>query len=251
MAKLCTSWSRSWDGGGGTRELAGMHELQRGRNSGREGRSPPNAGTGSRAGWSRETPPRPLPCLPSRDRRSPVPARTLTKGSRGCRRGHAAPSNQRYELTHSSLTTNSAHDLRNARSIAAIGVIALIGVLCVAAMQSGKPPPAEARSATMLAARDSATRRASPDTLPRTWIEMKGVNLRVATDAVVGIRSLRGEVIPTTPGASAFLDSTTSFSIRITSGTVALRSADLGVILNRSEERRVGKERRCRWGLCL
>lgn len=71
------------------------------------------------------------------------------------------------------------------------------------------------------------------DTTPRTWLEMKNVNLRVANDAVVGIRILRGQVIPTEPGGSALLDSTSSFSIRITSGTVALRSADLSVILNR------------------
>ena len=104
----------------------------------------------------------------------------------------------------------------------------------MAAMQSSDAPPAEARSITAGVTRDSAAARpAKTDTLPRTWLEMKHVNLRVSTDAVVGIRSLRGEVIPTTPGASAFLDSTTSFSIRITSGTVALRSADLGVILNR------------------
>jgi hypothetical protein len=62
---------------------------------------------------------------------------------------------------------------------------------------------------------------------------MKNVHLRVAKDAVVGIRSLRGEVIPSRGATSALLDSTSSFSIRITSGTVALRSADLGVILNR------------------
>ena len=78
-----------------------------------------------------------------------------------------------------------------------------------------------------------ARRGPTADTLPRTWIEMKNVDLRVATDAVVGIRHLRGEVIPSRRGASAFLDSTESFSIRITSGTVALASADLGVILNR------------------
>jgi hypothetical protein len=71
------------------------------------------------------------------------------------------------------------------------------------------------------------------DTGPRTWIEMKNVNLRVANDAVVGVRTLRGEVIPTKRGTSALLDSTSSFSIRITSGTVALESGDLGVILNR------------------
>ena len=71
------------------------------------------------------------------------------------------------------------------------------------------------------------------DSAPRTWLEMKNVNLRVAKDAVVGIRLLRGQVVPTRPGGSALLDSTSSFSIRITSGTVALQSADLGVILNR------------------
>jgi hypothetical protein len=74
---------------------------------------------------------------------------------------------------------------------------------------------------------------AAADTLPRTWLEMKNVNLRVATNAVVGVRHLRGEVIPTTRGSSAILDSTGSFSIRITSGTVSLSSADLGVILNK------------------
>ena len=71
------------------------------------------------------------------------------------------------------------------------------------------------------------------DSTQRTWLEMKNVNLRVAKDAVVGIRLLRGQVMPTRPGGSALLDSTGSFSIRITSGTVALQSADLSVILNR------------------
>ena len=76
------------------------------------------------------------------------------------------------------------------------------------------------------------TVRTTPDSAPRTWIEMKNVNLRVAKDAVVGVRLLRGQVMPTEPGGSALLDSTNSFSIRITSGTVAIHSADLAVILN-------------------
>ena len=75
--------------------------------------------------------------------------------------------------------------------------------------------------------------RANPELNSRTWLEMKNVNLRVADNAVVGIRQLRGEVIPTRAGTSALLDSTSSFSIRITSGSVAISSADLGVILNR------------------
>jgi hypothetical protein len=76
-------------------------------------------------------------------------------------------------------------------------------------------------------------RLASVDTLQRTWIDMKNVDLRIAENAVVGIRRLRGEVIPAKRGGNAVLDSTSSFSIRITSGTVAIASADLSAILNR------------------
>ena len=123
-------------------------------------------------------------------------------------------------------------------SIRTIGLVAVIGLVVMFATRSRESLGAEqadGASATRgapqprrLAAYDS-----SPDTLPRTWLEMKNVHLRVANDAVVGIRSLRGEVMPTRPGSSALLDSTTSFSIRITSGAVALESADLSVILNR------------------
>ena len=91
--------------------------------------------------------------------------------------------------------------------------------------------PALAASPLRTTAR--ASRHVSVDTLPRTWIEMKNVDLRIATDAVVGIRQLRGEVIPAERGSSAILDSTSSFAIRITSGTVAIQSADLSVILNK------------------
>jgi hypothetical protein len=105
-------------------------------------------------------------------------------------------------------------------------VAALVAVLDVVA-----PSALSARSE--VPASSMAARRASIDTLPRTWIEMKNVDLRVAENAVVGIRRLRGEVIPAQRGGDAILDSTSSFSIRITSGTVAIRSADLSVILNR------------------
>jgi len=105
-------------------------------------------------------------------------------------------------------------------------MIVAVGVV-VGRDASESVTPREAVAATVPAARERV------DTVPRTWIEMKNVNLRVASDAVVGIRQLRGEVIPARRGESAFLDSTRSFSIRITSGTVALASADLGVILNR------------------
>jgi hypothetical protein len=110
--------------------------------------------------------------------------------------------------------------------IAATGAAVVIGAMG----HPGGPEPVVTRQA---AAATPVRPPASTDTLQRTWIEMKNVNLRVATNAVVGVRQLRGEVIPTRRGESAFLDSTRSFSIRITSGTVSLASADLGVILNR------------------
>jgi hypothetical protein len=113
-----------------------------------------------------------------------------------------------------------------ARIVGGAGVIVAIAV--VAGRDGTEPMVTREAAAAIVPATTEPT-----DTLPRTWIEMKNVNLRVASDAVVGIRQLRGEVIPARRGESAFLDSTSSFSIRITSGTVALTSADLGIILNR------------------
>jgi hypothetical protein len=119
-----------------------------------------------------------------------------------------------------------ARNRRGAR-VAIVGAGFLAAVAAV--HQSGQPRNDDS---TVVAAPGPGT-TAVLDTLPRTWLEMKNVNLRVANDAVVGVRSLRGEVIPTRPGTSALLDSTTSFSIRITSGSVVIESADLSVILNR------------------
>jgi hypothetical protein len=105
-------------------------------------------------------------------------------------------------------------------------------VVAVAAAVLGILGPTAARDdgAVASAAEPPAVRA---DTTARTWIEMRNVALRVAEDAVVGVRELRGEVITPQPGEPAILDSTSSFSIRITGGEVALTSADLSVILNR------------------
>jgi len=109
-------------------------------------------------------------------------------------------------------------------------VIAMVIVAAGVAIDLSSRP---ALAASPLRTTARASRHVSVDTLPRTWIEMKNVDLRIATDAVVGIRQLRGEVIPAERGSSAILDSTSSFAIRITSGTVAIQSADLSVILNK------------------
>lgn len=122
---------------------------------------------------------------------------------------------------------------RRVRGATAGALVALVGVVAFAPHSAATNRDDTATGRRVVSRPTHDVRNAEPDTLARTWIEMKNVNLRVAKDAVVGIRQLRGEVIPTRRGGSALLDSTTSFSIRITSGTVALQSADLGVILNR------------------
>lgn len=110
-------------------------------------------------------------------------------------------------------------------------VLAVVVAAVVALLDAFAPQALAARPRDAAAPATSGS--VSIDTLQRTWIDMKNVDLRIANDAVVGVRRLRGEVIPAKRGGSAVLDSTSSFSIRITSGTVAIRSADLSVILNR------------------
>jgi hypothetical protein len=64
-----------------------------------------------------------------------------------------------------------------------------------------------------------------------TWIEMRNVDLRALPNATIKVERLRGQVMRTGSGVP-FLDDTKSFSIRITSGRVALEGADLTVLLN-------------------
>jgi len=65
-----------------------------------------------------------------------------------------------------------------------------------------------------------------------TWIEMRNVNLRINDRGVLHVRRLRGEVILRTPGTPAVLDDPASFSIRLTSASVALTGPDLSTLLN-------------------
>jgi hypothetical protein len=129
-------------------------------------------------------------------------------------------------------SANSPLTARRRRRSAWIVVGVAAAAVIVAAVR-----PGDARSGAAVLGSPATARpgrqEAHVDSAPRTWLEMKNVHLRVADNAVVGVRELRGEVIPAERGGSAVLDSTRSFSIRITSGTVALASADLGAILNR------------------
>jgi hypothetical protein len=64
------------------------------------------------------------------------------------------------------------------------------------------------------------------------WMEMRNVDLHIDEQQVIHMRVLRGQVIPTTPGATAFLDDPKSFRVRVTNGVVALSGDAVGALLN-------------------
>ena len=74
--------------------------------------------------------------------------------------------------------------------------------------------------------------RAAFDTSGPLWMEMRNVDLHIDERAVLQLRLLRGEVLPTQPGQPAVLDDARSFSVRVTSGTVALSGDALDALLN-------------------
>jgi len=64
------------------------------------------------------------------------------------------------------------------------------------------------------------------------WMEMRNVDLHIDERQVMHMRVLRGQVIPVTPGATAFLDDPKSFHVRVTNGVVALSGDAIGALLN-------------------
>ena len=64
------------------------------------------------------------------------------------------------------------------------------------------------------------------------WMEMRNVDLHIDERRVMHMRVLRGEVVPTTPGAVALLDDPRSFHVRVTSGVVALNGDAIAALLN-------------------
>jgi hypothetical protein len=64
------------------------------------------------------------------------------------------------------------------------------------------------------------------------WMQMRNVDLRIDTKSAMRIRALQGQVVPTTAGTIALLDDPTSFTIRATSGTVALDGDAITTLLN-------------------
>lgn len=64
------------------------------------------------------------------------------------------------------------------------------------------------------------------------WMEMRNVDLHIDERNVMHMRVLRGQVISTTPGTTAFLDDPKSFHVRVTKGIVALSGDAIGALLN-------------------
>lgn len=70
----------------------------------------------------------------------------------------------------------------------------------------------------------------SPESL--LWIEMRNVTMHLDERATIRVKRLRGEMVSTAPGQPAVLDDRESFSIRVSSGSVALTAEDLTTLLN-------------------
>ena len=87
-------------------------------------------------------------------------------------------------------------------------VLGLIALIAAGAAVGRQREPDHERVAPVSSTPAAPAAYAPVDSTARTWLEMKNVNLRIAKDAVVGIRLLRGQVMPTRPGGSALLDST-------------------------------------------
>ena len=76
----------------------------------------------------------------------------------------------------------------------------------------------------------SALEREAADSV--LWMEMRNVDLHIDERQVMHMRVLRGQVIPTTAGTTAFLDDPKSFRVRVTNGVVALNGDAIGALLN-------------------
>jgi hypothetical protein len=64
------------------------------------------------------------------------------------------------------------------------------------------------------------------------WIEMRNVDLHINERNVMHVRSLRGQVVSTVPGAIPTLDDPSSFHILASGGTVALDGDAVATLLN-------------------
>jgi hypothetical protein len=106
-----------------------------------------------------------------------------------------------------------------------LGVAALS--LTMLAAWTGEPTTAVDSATSRSAARDPVD--------SALWTDMRNVDLHVGKPGSPGalrVRSLRGRVIPTTPGVVPYLDEPESFRIDVTSGVVALDGTAMTTLMN-------------------
>ena len=114
---------------------------------------------------------------------------------------------------------------------AAVG--ARLAIAFVIAVSAAPPPTARVAASERHAVRPTPPRsRAAAAADSVLWMEMRNVDLHVDERHVLHVRSLRGEVVPVTPGAIAWLDDPRSFRIRATSGIVALDGDAIATLLH-------------------
>jgi len=117
-----------------------------------------------------------------------------------------------------SLVPSAGHAARMvARWASAVLAIALLGETRVAPGATVRPRPRVALAA-------------APES--SLWMEMRNVDLHIDERHVMHMRTLHGQVIPTVPGATAWLDDPKSFHLRATSGVVALDASAITTLLN-------------------
>jgi hypothetical protein len=104
----------------------------------------------------------------------------------------------------------------------------LLGTACLAAGARQEAPRVNSVRAAARSVSDSVRTRS--DSI--LWMEMRSVDLHIDDRNVMHMRTLRGEVLPTTAGGVAWLDDPKSFRIRATSGLVALDGDAIAALLN-------------------
>jgi len=105
-------------------------------------------------------------------------------------------------------------------------VVACVLLIGGSGAASGRAPLQDATGQTFPAA----VVAAPPESL--LWVEMRNLTLHLDERATIRVERLRGEVVSTAMGQPAVLDDPESFSIRATSGSVALTGEDLTTLLN-------------------
>jgi len=98
----------------------------------------------------------------------------------------------------------------------ATAVLVVTAVLSVGASQRGARPVVDSVATA----------------LPRQWMEMRHVDVRIADSATVRVHWLRGELLRTVADRPVALGDPLTFRVRVTAGTVSLTGADLGAIEN-------------------